>query len=671
LKPLELLRRSAGKSPRYLARRGFDELRRRVRSRRLRRDIEALTASDVAGRCGAASLPDLWSRRPFGVFRLSPADRDTIRALYAGPYAVEREALRRRVEKILSHEFDLLGSGPTALGTDIDWSRDFKSGRRWDLVPSETIDVAELSRESDVKVPWELSRCQHLTAFGRAWVVEGDPRLPAELEAQVRSWIGQNPAGLGVNWACAMDVALRAVSWICALGFFDGAQLSVGFREEMLLGLYRHGLWIAEHLEFGEVHGNHLLSDALGLVACGTVFRESEDGRSWLDVGSRLLEREILRQVEEDGVDIEASVAYHRLALEIFLVAARFLETAGLPPSSGYRARLEAMFDFVDAYVTPDGLSPVVGDADDGRALVLGETNIRDHRYLLSTGCAWLARGRWKRRAGKFWEDSLWLLGVEARSRFESLEDSGDESSHSFEVSGFFVLRSPVQYAFVDAGPVGFRGHGGHGHNDCLSFEWHAVGRPLLTDSGTYVYTASPEWRNRFRSTEFHNTIRVDRQEINRLPSPLALWSLSDDARPIGVRFSAGEERDVLEAGHSGYMRLADPVTVSRKFELDRRAPVLTLRDSLDGKKEHFVEFFFHAAPGAQALRSPDGDALFRWADGREVTIHQASGPQVAWEIRAGWFSPSYGVKMERPVWVASANAELPMVIDWMLTAGP
>ena len=83
------------------------------------------------------------------------------------------------------------------------------------------------------------------------------------------------------------------------------------------------------------------------------------------------------------------------------------------------------------------------------------------------------------------------------------------------------------------------------------------------------------------------------------------------------------------------------------------------------------MEFFFHAAPGAEAVRSSDEDVRFRWADGRVLKIQKTSGPPVVWEIRAGWFSPSYGVKMERPVWVASANAELPLVIDWMLTAGP
>lgn len=616
------------------------------------------------------SLSDLWSRLPSGAFRPAPTERESLQRLYRGPYAGEREALRRRTERILAHEFDLLGSGPTALGPEIDWNRDFKSGRKWDLLPSEAIDCAEPGRDSDVKVPWELSRCQHLTALGRAWVIERDPRLPVEFEAQVRSWIRQNPVGLGVNWASTMDVALRAVSWIWALGLFDDAPLSEPFREEVLLALYRHGHWIPERLEMGEVNGNHLLSDALGLAACGTLFREAEAGKRWLDLGSRLLEQGIGEQVEEDGVDIEASVSYHRLALEIFLVGARFLESAGAPVSGPYRKKLAKMLDFVDAYATPEGLAPVVGDADDGRALVLGETHIRDHRYLLSTGCAWLGDSRWKRRAGKFWEDSLWLLGSGGADCFHLLRDPEADSSRFFENSGFLVVRSPRQYAFVDAGPAGFRGRGGHGHNDCLSFEWHADGRPLLTDSGAYVYTASPEWRNRFRSTAFHNTIRVDSEEINRFPSALALFSLRDDARPVGVRWAPGIDSDVFEAGHTGYRRLADPVTVRRRFEFDRRRPDLRLADSLEGKREHLVEFFFHAAPGAQPVRLSESGVGFRWPDGRQVRIDKSSGPEIAWENRPGWFSPSYGVKIERPIWVASANARLPLTFGWMLSTG-
>ncbi|MDQ2978149.1 MAG: heparinase II/III family protein, partial [Acidobacteriota bacterium] len=599
MKPVELLRRAAGKSPRYLIRRSLEELRRRSGARRLRQRLQTMTPGTLARECGVESLGELWGAVPACAFRLPPQDRDALRALYAGPYAAERERLRGRVEKILAHEFDLLGSGPTVLGDEIDWNRDFKSGCRWDLAPSDGIDYAELDRPSDVKVPWELSRGQHFTDLARAWVIEGDARCPAEFEREVRSWIRQNPVGLGVNWACTMDVGLRAVSWIWALGLFEEAPFSGTFRDEILFSLYQHGLWIPEHLEIGEVNGNHFLSDALGLVACGTVFQKTPSGRKWLELGAQFFEREMREQVTADGVDIEGSVPYHRLVLEILVVAARFLEIAGSPPSAAFRARLEAMLDFVHAYVTPEGLSPVVGDADDGRALILGETAIRDHRYLLSTGCAWLGRGRWKSRAARFWEDSLWLLGPAALARFESLEATGEpEVSRAFPDAGFFVLRSPKHYLFVDAGPVGFRGRGGHGHNDCLSFEWHSD-RPLLTDSGAYVYTPAPEWRNRFRSTEFHNTVRVDGQEINRFPSAVSLWSLRNDARPIDVRLVRGDAQDVLEGAHTGYQRLADPVTVRREFEFHRAESFLRIRDRVEGAAEHLVEFFFHGAPEA------------------------------------------------------------------------
>lgn len=670
MKPLQRLRQAAGRSPGYIARRGLTEIGRRLRSPRLRRELQALAPSDVARLAGVESLASLWKRRATAGFLFSPSDREDLKRLHReGQFASSAEALKRRVEQILRHEFDLLGSGPTVLGPEIDWNRDFKTGRRWDLTPSERIVPSDLDSGSDVKVPWELSRGQHLTTLARAWVVFGDERCVREFESEVLAWIRDNPVGLGVNWASAMDVALRAVSWIWALALFEDAPFPGGFREHILCSLYVHGRWIPRHLEEGEVNGNHLVADALGLVACGSVFAESRDGDRWLEQGGEILEAEILQQVGDDGVDFEGSVPYHRLVLEMLLVGSRFLTAAGREPSARYRDRLQKMLAFVHAYVTPEELSPVVGDADDGRAIVLGETDVRDHQYLLSTGAALFERPEWKARAGFFRDDSLWLLGPRAYQRFEEIPAIDENESRSFEESGFSVLRTPEQYLFVDAGPVGARGTGGHGHNDCLAFEWHARGKPLLTDSGSYVYTASAEWRHRFRSTAFHNTIRVDGEEINRIPSPHALWSLSNDARPVGVRLVRTSEAETLEAGHTGYRRLPASVTVSRTFALDRTAPRLTLTDRLDGTGISLVEFFFHAAPGAAARRISDRVVELVWPDSARVTIEKGSGPGVHWEEMSGWFSPSYGIKLARPVWVASERLQLPFTIEWELTA--
>jgi len=121
-----------------------------------------------------------------------------------------------RLPALLEHRFDLLGSGPTELGAEIDWSRDFKSGRRWPLRQSSLLRVA-YEDGSDVKVPWELSRFQHLPLLASAGQVN-------EVGAQLESWIAANPVELGVNWTTTMDVAIRAANWVAALALSTEAS---------------------------------------------------------------------------------------------------------------------------------------------------------------------------------------------------------------------------------------------------------------------------------------------------------------------------------------------------------------------------------------------------------------------------------------------------------------
>ncbi len=668
MKAFEMLRRAAGRPPGYVARRILREARKHLMGRWLRRELQRLTPGKLARRIGTDSLSSFWSAAAAGLL-YSDRDREGLRRLHDGPYAQARVALERRVERILNHEFDLLGSGPVSLGDELDWHRDFKSGQRWKLAPSHKIDYAQLDCPSDVKVAWELSRGHHMITLGQAWLIDRDERAVREFEAQVRSWIRANPPGYGINWACTMEVGLRAVSWVWALALFADAPLHENFLNEVLIALYQHGLWIPDNLEVAHINGNHYVADALGLVACGVLFRALPEGRRWLDLGSNILEQEIRLQIDEDGVDIEASISYHRLVLEIFLTGARWLRCVGRFPSDEYRKKIERMIDFVHSYTLPDGLSPVIGDADDGRVFAFAEAPVRDHRYLLSIGCALFGLSKWKRRSGRFWEDALWFTGPSGLGKYDVLPEDEECNAglRAFPASGFYVLFSPRQYLFVDAGPVGFKGLGGHGHNDCLSFEWHACGRPILTDSGLFVYTASPELRDRFRSTAFHNTICVDGEEINRFLSPPTLWFLGNDAQPVGVRRSSTGSTLALHAGHTGYRRLKDPVTLFRTWELDRETAILRLTDRLEGTADHLVEFFFHFAPGIKLLLKDESSAEFVLPDGLRLRLNSTSRPQLELVGKDGWFSPSYGVRVPRTVCSASVRVRLPFEVAWML----
>ena len=57
----------------------------------------------------------------------------------------------------------------------------------------------------------------------------------------------------------------------------------------------------------------------------------------WQELGWEILIRELPRQVFADGVDFEASTAYHRLVLELFFLPACYRQSQGLAIPATYQ----------------------------------------------------------------------------------------------------------------------------------------------------------------------------------------------------------------------------------------------------------------------------------------------------------------------------------------------
>ena len=243
----------------------------------------------------------------------------------------------KEADLICAHVFDLLGSGPRKLSTEgagyqpIDWHSDFKAGYRWD--PKTFYKRIKYGHADgvDIKVPWELSRFQHLDILGQAYVLTGDKKYREEFVSQVEDWIEANPIGFGVNWACTMDVAIRAANWLVAMEYFtDSAALSADFLNRFYTSIYEHGVFIYGHLEHGPPKTNHYLSDIAGLLLVAVYCPFFEESPEWQQFCVRELEREMQHQVYEDGCSFEASTAYHRLALELFFYSAVLARRAGI-----------------------------------------------------------------------------------------------------------------------------------------------------------------------------------------------------------------------------------------------------------------------------------------------------------------------------------------------------
>jgi uncharacterized heparinase superfamily protein len=204
-------------------------------------------------------------------------------------------------------------------------------------------------------------------------------------------------------------------------------------------------------------------------------------------------------------------------------------------------------------------------------------------------------------------------------------------------------MQNAEDHVFLICAALGLAGRGGHSHNDCLSFEVSLRGAKLISDCGSHVYTASYTERNRFRSTAYHNTPRVDGEEINRYISPDYLWLLRNDAKPLvrEVSFSAREDRAVVS--HTGYQRLASPVTPVRTVTLSHDTHRLRILDEFEGEGDHLVEIPLHLAPGVE-IRDINPAQLVLMVKGKAFAVTWSSPSDWTLDVLEGRISPSYGV---------------------------
>ncbi len=529
-----------------------------------------------------------------------------------------RSELLAVADRVAAHRFDLLGSGPTELGPEIDWLRDFKSGRRW---PPDHISALPITYDdhSDIKVPWELSRFQHLPVLAAAYRVTGERRWLEEVGAQLRSWIVQNPVEFGPNWACTMDVAIRTANWVAALALVPDAAARESWFEPVIASLLLHGRFIRSHLEWAPVRGNHYLSDVVGLLAVAALFSGGREGRSWARFAAAEVAGELGHQIRPDGCDHEASIPYHRLVTELSVCGIQAASVLAPDTAAGAdRERLDAMLAFVAGYTRPDGLAPQVGDADDGRYLPLGDygrADPRSHLHLFA-------------QAGRPYAPA---------------------TGHcAYPDGGYWAMRAGELYVLVRCGDVGVGGLGSHAHNDALSFELALGEQPLVVDPGSYLYTADPVERDRFRSTAFHSTLKIDGEEQNPI-SPAALFAMDDRRRAQALAWEPDPGRPAFSGRHHGYESLPQPAVHTRRIELDAAGRSLLIIDAVASSGPHELVWTFPVAAGADAEVDAGGDpgrAVARFASGVALEF-EAAGVEFA--IEPGWVSPSYGVRVAVP----------------------
>ncbi|MBI2637972.1 alginate lyase family protein [Candidatus Peregrinibacteria bacterium] len=518
---------------------------------------------------------------------------------------------KESVDRIVHHEFDLLGSGLTKLGKYIDWQKDF-SGR------------------GEIKVPWELSRFQFLSTL---------MKTPEEAKNLIHDWILKNPLGKGVNWQSPLEVAIRACNFALAWYFLKDTAMwkHNEWQKTFLTSIVEHGKFLLRNLEYGPgFNTNHLIGNFTGLFFLGVLFPEFKEARKWKAKGLIGLEKQIEEQVGSDGILYEASTGYHGFVTEMFGFCTLLARANDIAFSSSFLFKLEKMFAFIRSYTKPNGLAPMLGDSDDGRLF-------QYHTHLF-----WL-------------EKELFQKEVGAAS-----------ISQGFNDSHIYIMRKNDWYLIIHGGGIGQKGNGGHGHNDALSFELTADGEDFIIDPGTYCYTFDPAARQHFRSTAMHNTVTVDGQEQNRFRKD-TVFGMIEDAHPQLNRWESTEAFDLFDGQHDGYNRLRNPITHRRKIHFDKKQCVITLTDFFDycftdakryllskdcalrGREDEahslrscVLQWNFHFAPGVAVKL--EGRTVILTKNGKRLIMELPQELVKYAKIREDYVSPRYGIKEKAPV---------------------
>ena len=586
------------------------------------------------------------------------------------PTTLVIDSYRSAAERILQGEFRLFGRD-WPLGYPPRWNRDPKSGRQVALRFGKTLNYRDERTVGDIKYLWEPNRHLELVTLAQAWRLSGEARYAQGVQTLLDSWLEQCPYPLGPNWSSSLEIALRVVNWSCAWHLLGGDAAVLfteaagrRFKERWLNAVRQHCHFIAANLSAYSSANNHLLGELLGLFIGATTWPCWAESGLWRTQARQRFEQQALLQNAPDGVNREQALWYQHEVADMMLLAGLTARANGGDFGGDFWERLLAMLDFIASCMDAGGHLPAFGDSDDAVVVrFCPDANFNVFRSLLATGSVLFGRGDFKHKAKAFDDKSRWLLGDTAAAKFAAIaaDSSALRLRRAFAAGGYYVLGSDFETTeevrmVCDAAPLGYLAIAAHGHADALSFTLSVAGHPLLIDPGTYCYHSQRNWRDYFRGTSAHNTVRVDYADQS-VSGGAFLWLRHANARCLA--FAVSEDGQRLLAEHDGYRRCADPVLHRREIVYQRPARLVKVTDQLVCAAAHHIETLWHFAP--ECVVTVDGAVVSVRRAGVGLTLRCPQQLQLELvrgreQPGLGWMSPHLDEKVPCTTLVAAGD---------------
>ena len=587
-------------------------------------------------------------------------------------------------DAILDGRFDVFAMRSIELGFPPQWNRDCRTGIQAPMIFGKALNYRDERLVGNIKYLWEPNRHLELVTLAQAWYLSRDPKYAEACRILLDSWFEQCPYPLGPNWTSSLEHAVRLVNWSFAWHLLGGNDAYLfhtadgqAFRGRWLDMVYRHCHFIAGHLSKYSSANNHLLGEYMGLLLGSLTWPVWKESRTWRDLAFKGFESEALKQNAPDGVNREQTSWYLHEVADMMLICGLAGKANGIEFSREYWDRLESMMGFIASIMDAGGHVPMIGDADDAVIVRFSrEQDFNPYRSLLATGAVLFQRGDFKAKAGLFDDKSLWLLGEDGGQHYAEIPTAKSAAPlrREFADGGFFVLGdawgSEREVRLVaDAGPLGYLSIAAHGHADALAFTLAVGGLEVLIDPGTYAYHTQKHWRDYFRGTSAHNTVRIDGLDQSVIGGNF-MWLKHANAKLES--FDLGEHQERLVGSHDGYLRLTDPVLHTRDILFDKSSREIRVRDKLTCKGKHKVEIHWHCHEDAEVSKQ---DSKVKIVRGSNEIVLCMSDPRFSVRLAKGvdnpplgWVSRSFDCKVPTTAVVWSGEIDTACILETSLS---
>lgn len=519
----------------------------------------------------------------------------------------------------------------------------------WGLAPSYSYPIYS-KKNCDIKFTWEINRHQFFPQLALLYKQTRERKYYEDLKKYFLGWIEANPIAKGLNWASSLEIAIRIIAWIISIALIK-RELKQGTEVWQLIinSLYQQAHYLDNNLSPTYKPGNnHIIGECCALVTVALVFPDFDKSIRWRKKGLKVLSEQLKKQIYEDGVSYEQSTSYQRFDLDFLLFLIIVARQVSFELPSLILEKAESMLNYVMHLTQPVGRIPMIGDSDSGRGWKLtNNEEFWNFSTQLNLGTVLFNRQDFKYLQPKISDDALILLKNNKKKAFDAIKASAPrETSKIFPQAGIAILRNGwgdrSDYLFFKYGnsDPNYPKYDSHAHCDYLSFTLCIKGVPIIVDSGTYTYNGPKEWRDYFRLTSAHNTVKVNGYEQIE-PLNIFAWKAIPKGELIESKLS--DNCDMIFAHHNGFTRLASPLIHQRRVEYFKKESRFKITDTFLGSGDFDLEWKFHFHPDLDIEKKKDHIVFKKGSTSIGVLSGLVKFNGI--EIRDGWYSELYNCK--------------------------